>query len=230
MRTVLYNISLSFIFSSFIFGCSGFNSITVAEKVLQPIENLCKEGTVLQTYKSINGITDYFCVKESEECVEQEVENPRTPCIKEGVYKTVYKNGKTRYITTFKNNEINGQLEQYTEDGFLYWRAIYRNGLHNGTEEIWDTVTKEIILYAEYSNGKKHGETRTYDANGKLSTKSFWVNGLLMQSNDFYYFSSPKIVRNTERKYNYFLNYPLVIVEETVCENGKEVSADVYIK
>lgn len=230
MRKVLYNIFIIFILSLFVFGCTEFGSIRVAERVEQPIESLCREGTVLQTHKGTDKIINYICVKESEDCIAQEIENPRPECEKEGVYKSIYKNGQTRFLTTFKNNKINGKLERYTEDGFLYQKEYYKNNFRDGISQTWDTETKLIISYEEYSKGQKHGEARTYDILGKLSTKSFWIKGRLMQSNEFRYFNRNTVVENTKRNYNYFIEFPITVVEKTVYENGREISTSLYIE
>ncbi|MCF6276269.1 MAG: hypothetical protein L3J07_00285 [Candidatus Magasanikbacteria bacterium] len=229
MQTVLYKMFLTLLFSLFILGCSEFGSITIAERTID-IEKICKTGTVLQIYSSLQDVKIYSCVVKTKECSAGEINTARSTCKREGLYKSVYNNGRIRTLSNYKNDKLHGKFEMYTENGFLHWQAFYINGVHTRSERIWDINTKILVYYGEYSNGKRHGEFRITDAKGRLENQSFWNNGKLKQENIFRYLNKIQMVYLVRKDYYYFLDIPITMVEQTIFENGKEVKVSLFVE
>lgn len=87
--------------------------------------------------------------------------------IKEGENLIYYKSGLIKYKAYFKNNQLDGELKEYFEDGKI----------------------KEIELYKD---GVKI-ECKHYNKDEKLTLKEIFNNGVLSSSNSFEYFDNGKI-------------------------------------
>lgn len=97
--------------------------------------------------------------------------------IMDGLYETYYPNdesGKPSLLASryyMKNNKINGLRVEYYDNGQLWLKCNYKNGLKDGAfEEYYETEDGIMILWRKgfYLNGKRNGLYQTFDINGNV--------------------------------------------------------------
>lgn len=99
--------------------------------------------------------------------------------IMDGLYETYYPNTNvvgeelgllaSRYY--MKNNKIDGLRIEYYDNGQLWLKCNYKDGLKDGIfEEYYETEDGQIILWRKgfYVNGIRNGLYQTFDINGNL--------------------------------------------------------------
>ena len=69
-----------------------------------------------------------------------------------GKFKSFHRNGKLSMVGDFFDGKQNGEWFEYYDDGSLYWRLIYKNGV------------------------KKDGVFRMYHKNGKIRSEVLYEN------------------------------------------------------
>ncbi len=121
---------------------------------------------------------------------------------KQGKWKKVYRNGKTAYEATFKDDQIVGTQKRFHENGnlasvlqldaagkrsvvkfFNESGKIWATGFYNGKlrDSVWNYFNPDSTLLAteRYRNGKKNGVYKVFFKNGKLAQESIWEDGEL---------------------------------------------------
>lgn len=99
--------------------------------------------------------------------------------IMDGLYETYYESddesGKPSLLASryyMKNNKINGLRIEYYDNGQLWLKCNYKDGLKDGAfEEYYETENSdEMILWRKgfYINGKRSGLYQTFDINGNI--------------------------------------------------------------
>jgi antitoxin component YwqK of YwqJK toxin-antitoxin module len=76
-------------------------------------------------------------------------------------------------------NEKNGPILTYSENGTLKTKVTYTNGIKNGSSYLYYPDGKTIQLEMPYVNGKREGVSRKYYENGKIYAETSYKNDLL---------------------------------------------------
>ncbi len=106
--------------------------------------------------------------------------------IKDGKYKTYYKNGTLKKEIEFKNGKLSGEYKEYYENGKLKTDGMLENGDKQGlTIEYYDNGN--IKSKYNYVNNKEDGPFEEYFTNDTLSRKGTYKHGKL--SGDEYYYT-----------------------------------------
>lgn len=99
--------------------------------------------------------------------------------LKDGFYKSWYRNGQVRVDCGYKMNEYHGEYKSYYEDGALEAAGFYSEGNTQGEWRNWHSNGQEGSIMQYDSAGKRHGEHIHYHDNGKLREKRTYIHGLL---------------------------------------------------
>ncbi|MBQ7984574.1 MAG: hypothetical protein IJ250_02935 [Bacteroidales bacterium] len=70
----------------------------------------------------------------------------------------LYKDGKIKAKGNYINKKKEGVWIYHNQKGIKITEENYKNGLKNGKETNWDNDGKNIVMSAEYKDGKKNGE------------------------------------------------------------------------
>ena len=66
-------------------------------------------------------------------------------------------------LCLYQNENINGIIKEYYDNGMLEFEDEYINGKRNGKgKEYWDII-KKVKFEGEYLNGKINGKGKKYD-------------------------------------------------------------------
>lgn len=104
----------------------------------------------------------------------------------EGKYEELYNfNGKTQVAATatFKNNQLNGALLKYHENGQLQQASTYSNGQLQGECTLYyaDSVATrpfgQVKYHCNYKDGKREGMAQWFYPSGKIDTKCNYKDG-----------------------------------------------------
>ena len=110
---------------------------------------------------------------------------------KEGLQKVFFHNGKIKYANNYKNGQFHGESKEYAFDNekyYLFKKGIFENGkaiestkyysngnkweytVINGLCNMWYENGEKAMEYT-FVNGLNHGETNTWNMEGKLIIK-----------------------------------------------------------
>ncbi len=78
-----------------------------------------------------------------------------------------HKNGKTKMIEQYKNNQLNGMVVEYYESGVLKTKTYYKDNAINGLKVSY-TEKGDLISEESYKNNIKEGKSNNYKK-GNLS-------------------------------------------------------------
>ena len=83
---------------------------------------------------------------------------------------------RIKIVRNYKNNKLDGMLEQYWASGKLRLQIEYKGGKKHG---VWNTFYKngEFESQIECLNDKEEGRSLFFRENGNLDTVGFWKNG-----------------------------------------------------
>ena len=92
-----------------------------------------------------------------------------------------YKNGQVQMEGFSTNNTPNeeqfeGLVMYYHENGKPFHKAHYKNGKLNGQRKVF-YETGELKEHGNYVNGKREGSWKTFSKKGKIKTKGRYKNG-----------------------------------------------------
>ncbi|MFZ9660393.1 MAG: toxin-antitoxin system YwqK family antitoxin [Chitinophagaceae bacterium] len=99
-------------------------------------------------------------------------------------YKKNLSNEMSEYGSPFNNAVLHGEFTSYYENGDLKEQGVLLNGLKDG---VWEEKTKEgFYQRGTYFHGKKIGEWRLYNSNGKpIKFSQYSGHGKLLSEYDF---------------------------------------------
>jgi hypothetical protein len=87
-----------------------------------------------------------------------------------GPYRELYPNGGVRTEASFREDQLNGPLVLYHENGRPWLRSVYRDGVEIGPLEIFHP-SGAIWLEGELAGGLLEGVVRTYLPEGSLESE-----------------------------------------------------------
>lgn len=86
-------------------------------------------------------------------------------------YKTYYKNGNLHNFIHIKNNQKNGKIESYYEDGKIAVTGFFKNDKRDKSWYFYDEKTGKLIANENYKSGLLQGNQIYYYPNGQLKMK-----------------------------------------------------------
>ncbi|MDA7779341.1 hypothetical protein N8915_00395 [Flavobacteriaceae bacterium] len=95
-------------------------------------------------------------------------------------------NLKIKMIKAFKNNMLEGMLEQYWANGKLRHQINYKENRKDGIERIFHTRGQLECVFNN-SKGMEEGESLFFRENGTLDTVANWKNGMKNGISETYY-------------------------------------------
>jgi antitoxin component YwqK of YwqJK toxin-antitoxin module len=98
---------------------------------------------------------------------------------REGKWNCYYKNGELEWSATYKNGREHGLTKCYYPNG-TWKKSNVANGQFEGqsTEYNYDSLTQEhYFVEGQYRNGLEHGLWISKYMNGKLMSKTNYING-----------------------------------------------------
>ncbi len=104
------------------------------------------------------------------------------PFIRNGKFKSYYKNGALKQETEYINDTINGYEIKYYEDGKIKSKKYFSNGVIDDKYKYWHENGNLFFVF-NYKNGVLHDTINTFYPNGALRRVEIYNYGKLLQSN-----------------------------------------------
>lgn len=107
----------------------------------------------------------------------QVVENKEGSFIKDGFYKTWFKNGQIESKGLYAENKKDGLWKYWHSNGQIKSEYSFKQDSLDGILKKWYD-NSQLSINGKYNNGKLVGEWLTYHDNGQLMSKENYSNGL----------------------------------------------------
>lgn len=119
---------------------------------------------------------------------------------KEGTQLTYYQDGKLKFLETYSNNKLSGEVRRWgTREGYqLLAELNYKNGRLHGEQKKW-FASGELHKHMNMKEGKEDGMQKAYRKNGVLYANYEALEGRtfgLRRSNICFELNDEKVVYN----------------------------------
>jgi TonB family protein len=106
------------------------------------------------------------------------------PDNKDGHFVYWYEDGKKQMECHYRDNSLQGILQEWYPSGQQETHQEYSAGILNGDFKSW-REDGSLKLKARYYNGEKHGNFHSYYPNGQMVREDYYENGRLIEGHCF---------------------------------------------
>ena len=99
--------------------------------------------------------------------------------LRNGSAEYYWDNGQLNAVGEYKNNRKEGTWSHYFDNGKLKGVGDYRNGKKEGTWKYYDYETSKLSDKIHHKNGVYHGLAESYYDNGRVDSRTTYVDGTL---------------------------------------------------